>query len=55
MCSGQLGFLFLVVVESVIVRAGRVASGAAAVVDHHRGDLSIDDLFLAVEVQHVDG
>lgn len=33
----------------------RVSSGAATVVDHHRGDLSIDDLFLAIEIQHVDG
>lgn len=33
----------------------RVPSGAATVVNHHRWDLSVDDLFLAVEVQHVDG
>lgn len=33
----------------------RVSSGAATVVNHHRWDLSIDDLLLAVEVQHVDG
>lgn len=33
----------------------RVSSGAAAVVNHHGWDLSIDDLLLAVEVQHVDG
>lgn len=32
-----------------------VSSGAAAVVDHHGRDLSVDDLLLAVEVQHVDG
>lgn len=42
-------------VEIFTLRAGRVASGAAAVVDHHRGDLSVDDLLLAIEVQHVDG
>ena len=34
---------------------GRVSSGAATVVDHHGRDLPIDDLLLAVEVQHVDG
>lgn len=33
----------------------QVSSGAAAVVDHHGRDLSIDDLLLAVEVEHVDG
>lgn len=32
-----------------------VSSGAAAVVDHHGRDLSVDDLLLAVEVEHVDG
>lgn len=37
------------------VGACGVASGAAAVVHHHRGDLPVDDLFLAIEVQHVDG
>lgn len=42
-------------VEIFTVGACRVASGAAAVVDHHRGDLPVDDLLLAIEVQHVDG
>lgn len=32
-----------------------VSSGAAAVVDHHGRDLPVDDLLLAVEVEHVDG
>lgn len=31
-----------------------VSSGAAAVVDHHGRDLSVDDLLLAIEVEHVD-
>lgn len=42
-------------VEIFTVGASRAASGAAAVVDHHRGDLPVDDLLLAIEVQHVDG
>lgn len=32
-----------------------VSSGAAAVVNHHRRNLPVDDLLLAVEVEHVDG
>ena len=33
----------------------RFPSGTSAVVDHHRRDLSVDDLLFAVEVEHVDG
>lgn len=33
----------------------RPGSGAPAAVHHHGGDLAVDDLLLAVEVEHVDG
>lgn len=44
---------FLPVVEVSV--SCRVSSGAATVVHNHRRDLPVDDLLLAVEVEHVDG
>lgn len=41
--------------ESERLRRGAPDSGAAAAVHHHGRDLTVDDLFHVVEVEHVDG